>query len=495
MIKKILYSSLALNLGLLLGRFLGFFREAVIADKYGVSLEADILVLILTVPDMLVNILVGGALGVVLIPRFSKNPEMAINLLYQAILMIGGVAIVLTAVFVFFSANILGVLVPGFSSDRIEKASEVLRLVLWLIPLTVLSGVVTAYLHSRNRFAVAALGTFIINFTIILGLVFYADEYGLIGVACFVLIGGLLRLMSQLCLVDIRTLIVSSFSPFLLNNGFFKKYCQALVSGSLLLFLPVIGRAISSFSGDGSVAVFNYSIKLVEFPLAIGVTFLIAVLYPRLAACYKADMAQYKLLVCYGVRAVLGMSLIVLTALVLGVDEYVQFVFGYGGISAEKMTEISYLTAVGLLSLPLQGLSIFFTAVFNSKEKTYLPMYINLIGVCAFVSLNLSGLLGDGLDSIMWGLFCCYLMIVFMQLVVIGVDGFVKLRDVFEIKFLIGLAFCVGVLMFGLSSLLTILSSWGAVIGIAVMTSLAIGLLVILDANARTLILRRLYSK
>ena len=63
MLKKILLSSLYLNIGLLLGRLTGFVREAFVAANYGVSEKADIVVLMLTVPDLLVAILCGRCDG------------------------------------------------------------------------------------------------------------------------------------------------------------------------------------------------------------------------------------------------------------------------------------------------------------------------------------------------------------------------------------------------------------------------------------------------
>jgi len=60
MFKALLVSSLFLNLGLLLGRLSVFAREAFIASAYGATAKADIVVLMLTAPDLLVGILMGG---------------------------------------------------------------------------------------------------------------------------------------------------------------------------------------------------------------------------------------------------------------------------------------------------------------------------------------------------------------------------------------------------------------------------------------------------
>ncbi len=65
MLRAILLSSIFLNTGLLLGRISGFIREALVAASFGASSEADIVVLMLTVPDLMVSLLMGGAMGAI----------------------------------------------------------------------------------------------------------------------------------------------------------------------------------------------------------------------------------------------------------------------------------------------------------------------------------------------------------------------------------------------------------------------------------------------
>ena len=53
-------SGLILAVGVLLGRLLGFFRETLIASQFGVSGLADVAILTLTLPDLFMNVLLGG---------------------------------------------------------------------------------------------------------------------------------------------------------------------------------------------------------------------------------------------------------------------------------------------------------------------------------------------------------------------------------------------------------------------------------------------------
>ncbi|MEM7886056.1 hypothetical protein Q4Q91_19390, partial [Morganella morganii] len=73
--KKLFISGIIVSIALLIGRISGFFREIFVASIFGVSVHSDITILLLTVSDLLVNLLVGGAFSKVLIPAFKSEPS------------------------------------------------------------------------------------------------------------------------------------------------------------------------------------------------------------------------------------------------------------------------------------------------------------------------------------------------------------------------------------------------------------------------------------
>lgn len=423
MFKTLLFSSLALNLGLLVGRLSGFAREAFIATTYGATAEADVVVLMLTVPDLLVNILMGGALGAVLVPEFAQDQKRARQLLFQSLLFLGVLFVGLAAGLYWQTDTLVSLLAPGFVGVQAQQAATALGWVIWLLPLTVMAGVVTAYLHAQSRFAIAALGTFIINSSIITGLVLVYLGYGSLHlVALFVLLGGMLRLVSQLLQVRFVWAPLSSLLPFRLNRELFVRYGQAMLSGSVLLLFPVVARALASFHEEGSVALFNYATRLVEFPLAIAVTFLAVIFFPRLSSSFSDDIAQHRQLIRYGVQITLGLSLVASITLTLLSSSYTSVVYGYGGMQGDSLTLVASLTSVGLIALPMQGLSSFLTATFNARKNTRTPLILNSLGLAFFLLLNATRVFGDGLVSLMWGMVASYGLICALQLLFLKIE-------------------------------------------------------------------------
>jgi len=468
MLRSLLLSSLALNLGLLIGRLSGFAREAFIASTYGATAEADIVVLMLTVPDLLVGILMGGAMGAALVPEFSQRPERSRQLLYQSLWFFGLLFTGLACGLYWQAEALVTLLVPGFEYNQIKHGAVAIGWVIWLIPLTVLSGVVTAYLHAINRFAVAALGTLIINSAIIVGLVLVYAGYGtMFLLALFVLLGGILRLLSQLSQVRVAWNPFESLRPALLDRALLTRYGQAMLSGSALLLFPVVARALASFHGDGSVALFNYAVRLIEFPLAVAVTFLAAVFFPRLAKSYTDDQEQHRQQIRYGVQITLALSLIAMIVLISLNEAYTQAVYGYGSMDQSNLRLVTTLICVGLITLPLQGLSSFLTAVFNARKNTRTPLFINSLGLVFFLLISSSELFGKGLEALMWGMVASYALICVLQLMFLKIEMF-KWHYVFlDSAFLAGII-CASVLS-------GLLSYWFSLADFTVWVSLALG--------------------
>jgi putative peptidoglycan lipid II flippase len=497
MIRTLFYSSLVVNLALLLGRLSGFGREVLVASTFGASAETDVVVLMLTVPDLLVNILMGGAMGAMLIPEFTQHPEQSRKLLYQSLLLFG-VVFMSIAGLVHWQADLLvAVLAPGFQAEQVTHAAVVLGWVIWLIPLTVLAGIVTAYLHANNKFAVAALGTLIINCTIIVGLVLVFYGYGYLRLlAGFVLLGGILRLTSQLMQVRPGWSPLSSLTPFQITRPLLIRYGQAMLAGSVLLLFPAVARAFASFEGDGSLALINFATRLVEFPLAIAVTFLAVVFFPRLSQSFVEDKSLHRHLIGYGTQITIAISIIAAITLIAFGSAYAEFVYGYGDMPSSGVDMVAELTKIGLLALPVQGASVFLTSAFNSRKDTRTPMLINLFGLVFFVMSSLYGLFGEGLSAVMWGMVASYSLIFLMQLFFTKVEAFSWKPVLLDKTFLLGLVCAVVILVIS-SQLIARISfpPWLSLLLACVAALVSLCVMALFNEKLRTMLKTRLSAK
>ncbi|MDQ7059366.1 MAG: lipid II flippase MurJ [Ghiorsea sp.] len=391
MSKKILYSSLIVSIGVLLGRLMGFVREASLASTFGVSSEADIAVLALTIPDILVSLLVAGGLSAALIPEFKSLSTQQMRALFVQVSFFSIVFFIALALFLGYVTEPLTYLfAPGLGASAASSAQEILRQVFWLIPLTVLAGVTTAYLQSQGKFVAPAMGTFIFNACVVLGLVtFVNDSKRLDVLVYFILLGGLARWLSQLWVMRSELQFHDSFSSMLIHKDLLVRYGQAVVAMGLFTLFPVVARSFASFSGEGGVAMMNYAWRLVELPLGLVITVLAVVLFPKLAELHaQRDEDGFDRQLHEGLAWSLLLAAAIMGPILAAPEVFVSVVYGWGdNIASEKMDTISMLLQVGIVSLPFQAVLAMCVAAFNARKRTKVPMMISFVGFVLLIPI------------------------------------------------------------------------------------------------------------
>jgi putative peptidoglycan lipid II flippase len=438
--RHLVSAGLLVSGGILLGRITGFLRDVAVAARFGVSQEADIVLFSLTLPDFLINLLMGGAFAAALIPEFKRStPKTADQLFLQSSLLAGSGFLLLVAVLVWNADHLIHLFAPGFDPASVQTTEHLLTIVLWLMPLTALAGITMSYLQSKNHFAVPALGTFIFNTTLIIALFFFvvdAGDFKVLGAA--VLIGGLLRWISQLICMGTQGMQWTRPEGWLISKDLFWRYFQALAAGSLLLVLPVIARALASLAGPGGFASMNYSIKLIELPMGVCLGVLASVLFPKLSEFFAQDRSEEgEQLATDGVLWVFIIAYTVVLVFICFGQPLTRLAFQWGAMPAEGIQDIVLLVVIGITALPAQGILLLMTALANAKQDTRLPFYCSLVGVIVFVPLSGFLFQRNGLQGIMMALVASYWLILAAQIILLHHRhrlSIIKLRTLIEIS-------------------------------------------------------------
>lgn len=378
MSNRVFISGLIVSLGLFIGRISGFFREMVIANEFGASKDSDLIVLLLTTPDLFVSLLMGGAMSMALIPEFkSIGPEKGL-LLYRQIttwlMLLGGG---LCGVLFFLKANLLSYLALGMKPEFIQQYSNTFFLSLLAIPFALSAGASLAYLNSQEKFKITSLGTLIVNTTAIIFLFissFLEGEWIFIFIAIGVIVAAGLRWISQVIEAKAFPFSYLSSESSLISLSLIKRYCYALFTGGIIFALPIIMRTIASIEGEGTLSLINYATKLVELPLAVLITVFSVVFTPYLAEkfvggnelVFKKTSAQ----VFFWVTCI---SLLVTLPLYQFPMLISQLLFGWGKLTYEQLVLISDYLSIFCISLPFQGVNSILIAIFSSRKDTLTP--------------------------------------------------------------------------------------------------------------------------
>jgi len=369
---------------LLLGRLTGFCREWLLSARAGASGSSDLAIVLLTLPDLIVNLLLGGGLGATLVPVLQQLPTaQRQRLAAQVALPVGAAFALLAGLLALGAPGLLELLAPGVPLAQRAAAQLPLGLALLAVPLTALAGVSTALLNASGRFGLGACGTALFNLLVIAAL---ASRLPLVwAVAAGVLAGALLRLLVQvvgassgaqagaaarndhdpaIALGSAAGSTVSWWRPWLVDRPLLRRFGGNFGFVTALVLLPPIARAWASTADPGALSLFNYASKLVDLPLGVLMGALSTVLLPHLAA--NPSAAAIGRVLRLSVVAAVAISLPAL----LWATPLARLVYFKADFSALQLQQLGHATAWAFVFLLPQVLVTLYGTVFAALGRT-----------------------------------------------------------------------------------------------------------------------------
>ncbi|HQB50603.1 MAG TPA: murein biosynthesis integral membrane protein MurJ [bacterium] len=382
------WAAIVIGLSSFISRFLGVFRDRILAGQFGAGDELDAYYAAFRVPDLIYNLLVLGALSAGFVPIFisllneekdeqKKDAWRFANLVANSLLII---LVVLGVAGVIFAPQLLHLLTPGFSPEKLAQTVQLSRL-MFLSPIFLgLSGVAGGILQSFKSFFVYSLSPIFYNLGIIAGALFLAPRFGLIGLAWGVVIGAALHL-----LVQIPTLkhFGYNWQPIVdWRDSQLRKIGRIMVPRTLglavgqlnLLSMTVIASGLAS----GSLAVFNLANNLQSFPVGIFGLSLAVAAFPTMSALVnQPDKLRDSL--TKTIRQALFL-LIISTILIISLRaQIVRVILGSGCFDwRDTILTMRTLSYFGI-SIFAQALIAILTRVFYAHKDSMTPFWIGLL--------------------------------------------------------------------------------------------------------------------
>lgn len=187
-----------------LSRVAGLAREMIIGARFGTGAELDAYLAAFRVPDLLFQLVAGGALGSAFIPVFTgaltRKDLTGAWRLFSAVTNLVLIVMTLLAGAAALAAPWLvrTILAPGFTPEQQLLTAQLMR---WMLISTVIfgvSGIVMGALNSFQHFLLPALAPLLYNLSIIAGAWFLAPALGVYGLVLGVVAGAVLHLAVQL---------------------------------------------------------------------------------------------------------------------------------------------------------------------------------------------------------------------------------------------------------------------------------------------------------
>jgi putative peptidoglycan lipid II flippase len=359
----------------------------VIAGTLGVGSDADVAVLVLSFPDLLTTVLVGGAVSAILIPDFKAAQAAggARRLFFAMSASIGVAALAVAGVTAMLSAPIVRLFGPGIAADAAGRAAPLFALAALVFPLTSLAAVSTGYLQSRGRFAVPAAGTLVFNLALVVAVALLVRPAELVWVALGAVAGAALRWLSQV-VAALRVPDPAGVARLNLAS-LARRYPQALGATSVIVLVPFISRTLASLGAPGDVASLTYALRIVDFPLGAFLTVAAVAALPHLselAVAGRRDEATR--LLGELLRLTAALTIPVTIALVCVATPVAALLFGRGAVDPSATERIGGVAAIALLSLPAQSANATFTAVYVAERRLGAAFAINSTALALFLA-------------------------------------------------------------------------------------------------------------
>lgn len=390
--KRLASAAVIVMSSIILSRITGFLRTMLIPSKIGVNSIADAYNIAFLVPDLMYNLLVGGAIAAALIPILSGYIEKKqeedgwkavgtfINVIFVGMIFVCTLGII-------FAPYIIPAVAPGFSNKDMETRLLAIRLTRILFPsvsFIMLAGLCNGVLNSYRRFAAAAYGPSIYNLGSALSIYIFGGsspehvEKVAYGVAFSAFIYFLFQLSFAL-----RNLKYYRFKVYMKHEGFrrlFKLAIPSILSSSIVQVNVIISAGFVSMFKTGSYTAFKLADTAWQLPYGIFAQGIGIAMLPTLSAKLAiGEVDEFKSILSKGLKAVLYPSIPSAVGFIVLREPVVRAIFKWN----DKFTDEKLMLTAGILmifsvAMVTQSIVAIANRAFYANNDTKTPLYVGV---------------------------------------------------------------------------------------------------------------------
>ncbi len=287
---NILSAATVIAAAVLISRILGLIKYRFLTGLFDPS-EIGLFLAAFKLPNILFDLIVMGAMTTAFIPVFTaylaKNDNDGANRFASIILNITTLAFaVLSIIFFIFATPVMEVVARGLTPRETAEVVYYTRIMLIGQSFPLLIGnFLTGILQSHKRFLIPASAPILYNLGIILGIVFLAPSYGLLGVVCGVVVGAILFALVQIPLViHLKFRYVPTVDlkfPGVVEMG--KLFFPRLLGLSISQIGYLVTFSISSLLGPRGITFFSFAQQLAALPVSLFAATIAQAAFPTLS--------------------------------------------------------------------------------------------------------------------------------------------------------------------------------------------------------------------
>lgn len=283
-----------LSLTSILARGIGFFREVLFANSFGLNKDFEVYLVAAVLP-VLINTAVYYLAQNYFIPLYNKlnSADSRKQFLSQQFWLFVLLGTGLTVLALLFKKIILESYIGESSNNIFGLASEIFTIYVLSFPINAGFSILTAYLQAELNFRHPALAQLLLNLPIIALVLFFHDALMVLAIPYGYLAGNILQLAYLIIIIGPGLLRLS------LRGGEWK--VKNVFSGSLFLIIaieiinqlhPFIDRYFYDKVQQGGIAALSYASVIYGLPVTIFSFALASVIFPLLSKYYNSDTPE-----------------------------------------------------------------------------------------------------------------------------------------------------------------------------------------------------------
>ena len=383
----------------IISRLLGYIRDILIAIFLGTGLLADAFFVAFRIPNTFRRLFAEGTFNAAFVPSYTseinkreksanKFANNIFNLLFLGLL-------ILTIVVQIFMPGFVSIIAPGFIDDleKMDLAISLTRITFPFLLFISLASFFSAILNSHNKFAAASAAPILLNIILIIVLLFskvlgdelvYYLSYG-------VSLAGFLQLIFLYFFVKKFFSLKFNFKLGIDKKVkfFFKKLLPSIFSSGVTQINILVGTIIASFQAS-AVSYLYYADRIYQINLAIAGIAIGVVILPQLSRFVDSkNKEKISLIQNKALELSLFLSIPATIALVIGSEEIISALFGYGNFNKESVNNSSLALFYFALGLPAFALIKVFSSFLFANHNTKIPFYISLISVLLNIFISI----------------------------------------------------------------------------------------------------------
>jgi putative peptidoglycan lipid II flippase len=415
-VRSLARAAFIVGIAYVLSNLTGLGQRIIVTSRFGTSAEYDAFNAAFRIPDLLFNLLAGGALASAFIPTFTARlSQDRKRHAWRLAGAVAGLVFVIMSIIAALAALLAPVIIrsaiaPGFSDAQVELTATLMRTMLLSTIIFGVSGLLMGVLQSNQSFVAPAIAPSLYNLGIIFGATVLSGQ-GIHGVAQGVVLGSLLHLVIQLPnLYSVLRISYSSKHEAQVTESN-PKYeirntdndLRSDIIHILRLMLPrvlglgavqlnlIVTTNLASNMGAGAVSALNIAFATLLLPQAAIAQATATVLFPTISAhAARGERKEFAQALTRAINVILALSTPAAIGLILLGQPLIRLLFERNAFSAQSTEEVAY--ALTWFAVGLVGHSVLevVTRGFYALHDTYRPVVLSVLSMVLNVLLSLA---------------------------------------------------------------------------------------------------------